>query len=257
MRHRQRLVVLSVALLLAACAGQAAQPTATPAPAAPSPTLAPPATPLPPTTTEPTATPAPTASPEPTATPAPATAAATGELAGAELLNALHRGGYVLYFRHAATDRTQADRDDAQLENCQLQRNLNDKGRADARAIGAAFRSLGIPVGEVLSSRYCRARDTAELAFGRAVLTTDLSGVPSALRAARVEALRRLLAAPPRAGTNTVLVAHGFNISYTAQISLAEGEAAIFAALDDGGFRLVARVKPDDWAALADAKGQR
>jgi hypothetical protein len=44
----------------------------------------------------------------------------------------------------------------------------------------------------------------------------------------RVAALRRLLATPPKPGTNTVLVGHLFNIQAAADIGLAEGEAAIF-----------------------------
>jgi broad specificity phosphatase PhoE len=67
--------------------------------------------------------------------------------------------------RQAATDQTQIDSD---LSRCETQRNLDEQSRAEARAIGQAVRALGIPVGAVLSSGYCRTRDTAALAFGRA-----------------------------------------------------------------------------------------
>jgi broad specificity phosphatase PhoE len=173
--------------------------------------------------------------------------AQAGPLAGQALLGALRQGGYVIYFRHAATDMTQTDSD---LSRCETQRNLNEQGRADARAIGAAFHALGIPVGHVFSSGYCRARDTAQLAFGRSELVRDLSGLPASQREQRVAALRKLLATEPQAGTNTVLVAHGFNITAAAEISLAEGEAAIFAPGAEGAFRLVARLRPDEWARL-------
>jgi hypothetical protein len=69
------------------------------------------------------------------------------------------------------------------------------------------------------------------------------------------EARRKLLATEPEAGTNTVLVSHGFNITAAAEISIGEGEAAIFAPESDGAFRLVARVGPKEWSALADAAG--
>ena len=49
--------------------------------------------------------------------------------------------------------------------DCATQRNLDEWGRNQARAIGEAFRARGIAVGAVLSSQWCRARDTADLAF--------------------------------------------------------------------------------------------
>ncbi|HEX9371590.1 MAG TPA: histidine phosphatase family protein, partial [Roseiflexaceae bacterium] len=154
----------------------------------------------------------------------------------------------MIYFRHAATDQSQTDSD---LSRCETQRNLNEQGRADARAIGQAFRALNIPVGQVLSSNYCRTRDTAQLAFGRAELVRDISGLPDSEREQRTVALRRLLRTPPQAGTNTVIVSHGFNITAAANITIAEGEAAIFAPEVEGGFALVARVLPDEWSKLA------
>jgi virginiamycin B lyase len=175
-------------------------------------------------------------------------------LEGAALADALRDGGYVLYFRHAATDFSQEDTDTRNLGNCRTQRNLTAQGRADARAIGRAFRRLRIPVGAVLASKYCRTRQTARLAFGRVRTTIDLTSLPSAStereRNRRVAALRRLLGTPPRIGMNTVLVAHLFNIQAAANVSLDEGEAAVFEPRGQGRFRLVGRVLPREWAAL-------
>jgi virginiamycin B lyase len=176
------------------------------------------------------------------------------ELEGRALADALREGGYVIYFRHAATNFSQEDTDSRNLEHCRTQRNLTSQGRADARAIGRAFRDLRIPVGAVLASRYCRTRQTAMLAFGRVQTTVDITSLPSATtereRSRRVGALRRLLGSRPRRGVNTVLVAHLFNIQETANVSLAEGEAALFKPRGRGRFRLVARVLPRAWARL-------
>ena len=49
------------------------------------------------------------------------------------------------------------------LDDCATQRNLDDRGRAQARAIGAAFRDRGIAFDAVLSSQWCRCMDTARL----------------------------------------------------------------------------------------------
>ena len=164
---------------------------------------------------------------------ATATPAAGQELAGAALLAALREGGFVIYFRHARTDFSQDDTDLGDLENCATQRNLSAEGRDQARLIGEATAALNLPIGEVLSSELCRTRETAELAFGQVTLLPDLTSFGTAgseaEEQARVEALRRLLATSPRQGTNTVLVGHLFNIQGAAGISLAEGEAAVFA----------------------------
>ncbi len=76
---------------------------------------------------------------------------------------ALENGGIVL-FRHALAPGT-GDPANFTLGDCSTQRNLNDQGRADSRAIGQAFRDKGIKVGGILTSQWCRCVETAELAF--------------------------------------------------------------------------------------------
>jgi len=153
------------------------------------------------------------------------------ELDAAALVAALRQGGHVIYLRHAATDRGGVDPIDS-LGDCAAQRNLSAQGRADAAAIGAAVRTLGIPVGRVLASPFCRTLDTARLAFGAAEPTDDLLGLLNARddaeRERRATALRRRLGTPPAAGTNTVLVGHASNIAEVAGVSLPEGGAAVF-----------------------------
>ena len=195
-----------------------------------------------------TETPAQTASPAPQAE----GTSPSGALEGGELLRALRQGGFIIYFRHAATV-PGSDSDVQDLSNCAAQRNLSEQGRQQSRDIGEAFRRLGIPVGAVRSSGFCRTLETANLAFGRAESSLDLTSLPQAGTPAeeerRVSALRALLATPPPPGQNTVLVAHLFNIQRAAGISIAEGEAAVFQP-DGGAFRLVATVSPEEWSTL-------
>ncbi len=170
------------------------------------------------------------------------TAAAPGPLEGAALVDALREGGYVIYFRHAATDRRGQPDDD--LSTCETQRNLNAAGRRQAREIGAAFRSLGIPVGRVVASPYCRAKDTATLAFGRVdeeTMALKDGGRP----------LADLVAGLPREGPNTILSGHGMDRVAPLRLPvLDEGEAAVLALLEDGTTKRVARVKAGEWAGL-------
>lgn len=79
--------------------------------------------------------------------------------------------GAIVLFRHAHAPGV-GDPEGFTLGNCATQRNLDDRGRAEARAIGAGFRERGIVVGKVLSSQWCRARETAELAFPGQVAET-------------------------------------------------------------------------------------
>lgn len=126
------------------------------------------------------------------------------------LWNALREGGHVLYIRHSLTVPGFGDPPGFELEDCSTQRNLSGEGRAQARRMGEALRKRGVPIGEVLSSPWCRCVETARLAFGRAQTWTPLSNLHGRHENAeqQVRALRPRIAA--YAGKdNLVLVAHG------------------------------------------------
>ena len=177
---------------------------------------------------------------------------ATPELKGTALVAALRGGGYVLYFRHAATDFGQNDDRMTGYEDCATQRNLIDKGRADARAIGAAVRKLAIPADDVLASPFCRTMETAQLIFGRAMASPAVRGGPAQIESTeRYAALRELLSAPVPRGTNRVIVSHGNPFrAVVGGTYLAEGEAAVIEPRGKEGFRVVARVPLEEWRTL-------
>lgn len=172
-------------------------------------------------------------------------------VAGPELLSDLRKGGLIVYFRHASTD---FSRDDALSKNdddCERQRPLTDKGRDEARDIGAAFRELGIPVGKVYASPRCRTMETAMLAFGRAEKSSGARAGPAAPGSAdRYAPLRALLSSPVKPGANTVVASHANPFFATAGAPyLAEGEAAVVRPLGKD-FEIVARVRHDGWRKL-------
>ena len=174
------------------------------------------------------------------------------ELPGGALLAALRGGGYILYFRHTATDFGQSDERMTGYEECATQRNLTESGRAEATAIGAVLRELSIPVGDVLASPYCRTMETARLMFGRATAAPAVRGGPAQPESpARYAELRELLATPTPHGTNLVIASHGNPYRAVAGGAyLAEGEAAVIEPRGTEGFRVVARVRQDEWKQL-------
>ena len=184
-----------------------------------------------------------------------------------DLIDALRRGGYVIYFRHATTNPEQADTSDPKLGQCATQRNLSPDGRRMAGEIGGAFKTLRIPVGKVVSSPYCRAVDTAMLAFGRHEVSEALyfaMGVGKTDRGQQVLALRQMLATPATRGTNTIIVSHHVNLKEATGVwPKREGEAHVFRPRPEGGFDYVGEVPSEGWkrragvAAQGPAAGER
>lgn len=176
------------------------------------------------------------------------------EVSDRALLQRLQQGGNVIFLRHAATDPSQKDLSNDHLEDCSTQRNLTPQGRKQSQAIGIAFRELKIPAGLILSSPYCRVKDTAQLAFGHAHLTDELKSfenMPPFEQASRIRELRTLLATPPSpTNTNTILVSHKFLFRQAAGIDIEEGEAAIFHPAGGDQFELIGRVTADHWAVI-------
>jgi broad specificity phosphatase PhoE len=172
-----------------------------------------------------------------------------------DVLKLLRGGGYVIVFRHGATHTDQADTDPLNLDNVAKQRQLNDKGRADAKAVGDEFRGAAIPIGKSYSSRFHRAVETARLIGGKEPQTTlDISEgglvVTPNENTRRMQALRALVATAPDPGTNTLIVTHKPNILDAFGkdwFEIKEGEASIFKP-EGTGYALVGRVQIGQWA---------
>jgi len=175
------------------------------------------------------------------------------------LAEALRAGGYVILVRHGATFSNQADTDPFNLADPTKQRNLNDKGKELAKAFGAAIRSAGVPIGEVYTSQFNRAYETAVLAGFKDIETTaDLSEgglvVTPDENNRRAKALRDLLAKAPDKGKNNILITHKPNIVDALGkdwFDAKEGEASIFKP-DGGKYGLIVRVQMEDWPKIAE-----
>jgi broad specificity phosphatase PhoE len=155
----------------------------------------------------------------------------------------LRTGGVVLALRHAHAPGN-FDPPGFDLGRCATQRNLDDSGRAQARAIGDWFRMNQLVPSAVRSSPWCRCMETAQLAFGRAEAWPALGSVHQAADAgAQVEALRLALAQiEPR--RFEIWVSHQFTLNALAGESTASGEGLVLQAAADRVVRVLARLRP-------------
>lgn len=160
------------------------------------------------------------------------------------LWSALKAGGHVVLLRHAVTESGIGDPPGFRLDDCRTQRNLSAQGRADARRIGAAFRSRQIPVSAVWSSRWCRCLDTAQLAFGKATPAPMLDSMFEDARPAIDRKLRDLQAALTGYADsgNLVLVTHNRNIQALTGVSPGSGEMVVVRPDAAGKLQVIGRL---------------
>ncbi len=191
----------------------------------------------------------------------PAASEPTPELtAPADIAAALAKGGFLIYLRHGETNRDEIEREAKNresgrfsIEDCATQRNLSAQGREQARQAGAAYRRAGIPVARHLSSRYCRALQTATLFADKVELSEALTSEGAITKSPeRIAAVRALLATRPPPGQNIALFAHQGIFHAATGLTVQEGWAVV---LEPGNFkRIVARIAPNDWQAMGRAR---
>ena len=80
------------------------------------------------------------------------------------LINQLEDGGKLIFIRHAYAPGN-GDPTGFNLNDCSTQRNLSDDGRKQAQRIGEFFTKNKIEIDKVLSSEWCRCKETAKIAF--------------------------------------------------------------------------------------------
>jgi phosphohistidine phosphatase SixA len=148
---------------------------------------------------------------------------------------ALKQPGTVAIMRHALAPGG-GDPANFELGDCATQRNLNDAGREQARRIGRAFRDQGIQVDRVLTSQWCRCRDTAELLDLASV--EDFPALNSffedrSTRDQQTAAVRDFLSQAPD-DEKLVLVTHQVNITALTDVFPSSGEVVVIKVGDDG-----------------------
>ena len=186
-----------------------------------------------------------------------------------DTFDVLRKGGYTLFFRHTQSDWRDAktaqpqpptrgkaavkiDKTD-KADPCAGERQLSEEGRADARALGIAVKSLNLPITEVTAANLCRMRETAQIAFGAPKTALDLAPRPgvSISLSAQAAALVRLTRAPlPDHGIRVIIGDYEMAQALYG-VTLAEGDALVLRNGADGRPEAVAQVRLGDWRAIA------
>ena len=143
----------------------------------------------------------------------------------------LRAGGLVILMRHASTEPGLGDPPGFRLGDCATQRNLSPAGIEESRRVGSRMAAERVRIARVYTSPWCRCRDTAIAAFGRAEDWSPLSSIfdhPERETEYNERVRKRIGgygARPP--GGNVVMVTHNVNIAALTRHSVAPAEMVI------------------------------
>jgi phosphohistidine phosphatase SixA len=161
----------------------------------------------------------------------------------------LKQPGHVVFMRHSDAPGSggYGDPPGYRLDDCVTQRNLSDEGRAHARRTGEAFRKRGLTFDRVLTSPWCRCKETAQLAIGKeAEIFAPLSNLVGRFehRDEQVKALKAYLAGL-QPNVRVLFVTHGVVINALTGVSPASGEMVIVRPGPGGEPKVAGRLEVD------------
>ena len=138
---------------------------------------------------------------------------------------ALVNGSHVALIRHGNAPPGYGDPPGFKIDDCATQRNMDERGRAQARALGEAFRQRGVRVDKILSSPWCRCLDTARLmALGPVDSTWAVAASDKSPE--RLAALKRMVSSWRGPGT-LVVVTHGLTVQSLVGILPGQAETVV------------------------------
>ena len=150
--------------------------------------------------------------------------------------------GYVLLLRHSYAPGV-GDPENFRLNDCSTQRILSDLGRQDARDVGEWLKRRQVDILRVESSRWCRAKETAELlGLGRVKLNknldslfeeNDIASHPQTLQ------IRKQIVAHRKKSGLLIMVGHYVNIAALTGVGVGSGEGVLVRANRNGELRVM------------------
>jgi len=160
------------------------------------------------------------------------------------LIEQMKAGGHILMVRHAIAPGS-GDPENFKIGDCSTQRNLDDRGRSQARAIGEWLRSNGIEKARMFSSQWCRCQETANLInLGPVVQLPALNSFYERPqdREPNLKALRIFLSKQTSQEELLILVTHFVTISEITGEAVSSGEGVVLRLKEKGGFEVAGRL---------------
>ena len=159
------------------------------------------------------------------------------------LINQLKEGEKLIFIRHAYAPGN-GDPNNFNLNDCSTQRNLNIDGRKQAKVIGEFFRENKIKIYKVLSSEWCRCKETANIAFQDFSTNSFLNSFYSSKYAKnkdkQVEALNNYIK-QFKSNKNLIFVTHYVLISEVLNYGPSSGEIVV----SDKNFNMIGNIEID------------
>ena len=146
-----------------------------------------------------------------------------------KILESLKGGGKIIFIRHAYAPGG-GDPENFNINDCSTQRNLNYEVISQSKLIGEFFKAKKIKIDKVLSSEWCRCKDTAKFAFNDFETFDALNSFYSANFAKnekiQIENLKKFIK-NWKSNKNLVLVTHYVVISSMLNVAVSSGEIVV------------------------------
>ena len=171
------------------------------------------------------------------------------------LIDQLEDGGKLIFIRHAYAPGS-GDPDNFNLNDCSTQRNLSNEGRNQAKNIGEFLKKNKIKIEKVISSEWCRCKDTSSLAFGsfetKNFLNSFYSSKFTKNKKSQMLDLREYIK-DFQSKKNLVLVTHYVVISEALNYAPSSGEIVI----SDKKFNIIGTVKTNYWNIMSSKRAMK
>ena len=158
-----------------------------------------------------------------------------------KIINQLKSGGNIIFIRHAIAPGN-GDPDNFDLKDCSTQRNLSKNGIEQSKKIGEFFKDNKIKVEKVLSSEWCRCKETAKIAFNDFSTNNFLNSFYSSKHAKnkdmQVEALNNYIR-NFKSDKNLILVTHYVLIFEVLNYAPSSGEIVV----SDENFNIIGTIE--------------
>ena len=157
------------------------------------------------------------------------------------LIDELKNGGKIIFIRHAYAPGG-GDPENFNINDCSTQRNLNDEGITQSKFIGEFFKTKKIKIDKVLSSEWCRCKDTAKFAFNDFETFDALNSFYSTKftknEKRQIKDLKKYIK-NWKSNKNLILVTHYVVISSMLNIAVSSGEIVV----SDKNYKIIGSIE--------------